>query len=67
MQDNYLFNATIKENLLMYKEDAEDEDIENACKKANIFDFITALPDGFNTLIGEKGVKLSEDKSSVCQ
>lgn len=59
MQDNYLFNATIKENLLMYKEDAEDEDIENACKKANIFDFITALPDGFNTLIGEKGVKLS--------
>lgn len=59
MQDNYLFNMTIRENLLMYNENAKDEDIYDACKKASIFDFVTSLPDGFDTLIGERGVKLS--------
>lgn len=59
MQDNILFNDSIKENLLYGKSNATDEEIENACIKACIFDFVANLPDGFNTIIGERGIKLS--------
>lgn len=59
MQENMLFNTTIYENLLYGREDATKEEMENACKKANIYSFIQNLPDGFETIIGEKGIKLS--------
>ncbi len=58
-QDTYLFNGTILENLLYAKENATLEEIENACKVANIYDFIMTLPDKFNTVVGNRGLKLS--------
>ena len=58
-QDVFLFNGTIKENILYGKLDASDEEIILASKRANIYDYIMTLPDGFNTEIGERGVKLS--------
>ena len=58
-QDTYLFNGTIKENLLYAKPDASEEEIVSACAKANIHDFIIAQPDGYNTVVGNRGLKLS--------
>lgn len=58
-QETYLFNGTIKENLLYAKEDATDEEIEKACKIASIHDFIVNQPDGYNTMVGNRGLKLS--------
>ncbi len=58
-QDTYLFNGTILENLLYAKPDATLSEIENACKVANIYDFIDKLPERFNTLVGNRGLKLS--------
>ena len=59
MQDNTLFNASIRDNLHYGKEDACDEELISACRKAFIYDFIKTLPDGFDTVIGERGIKLS--------
>lgn len=59
MQENMLFNTTIHENLLYGNEHASREDMVQACKKANIDSFIRELPDGYETVIGEKGIKLS--------
>ena len=58
-QDTYLFNGTIMENLLYAKADATLEEIENACKVANIYDFIMSLPEKFDTVVGNRGLKLS--------
>ena len=58
-QDTYLFNSTIKENLLYAKADAGDDELIQACKNANIHDFIVAQPDGYNTMVGNRGLKLS--------
>lgn len=58
-QEAYLFNGTIKDNLLYAKADATDEEIIEACKTANIYDFILSQPDGFNTEVGNRGLKLS--------
>ena len=58
-QETYLFNGTIKENLLYAKDDATDEEIENACKIASIHDFIINQPDGYDTEVGNRGLKLS--------
>ena len=58
-QDTYLFNGTILENLLYAKPDATKEEIENACRVANIYDFINGLPDKFDTVVGNRGLKLS--------
>lgn len=58
-QDTYLFNGTILENLLYAKPEATMEEIENACKVANIYDFIDKLPERFNTVVGNRGLKLS--------
>jgi ATP-binding cassette subfamily B protein len=58
-QDIYLFNASIKENILYGKLDATDEEVIEAAKKANIHDYIMSLDEGYNTQIGERGVKLS--------
>ena len=58
-QEAYMFNGTIKENLLFAKADAMMEEIENACKIANIHDFITKQPQGYDTPVGNRGLKLS--------
>lgn len=58
-QDVFLFNGTIKENILYGKLNATDEEVIQASKRANIYDFILSLPNGFDTEIGERGVKLS--------
>ncbi len=58
-QDTYLFNSTIKDNLLYAKADAGDDELIQACKNANIHDFIMAQPNGYNTMVGNRGLKLS--------
>ncbi|MCR5337926.1 MAG: ABC transporter ATP-binding protein/permease [Lachnospiraceae bacterium] len=58
-QETYLFNGTIRDNLLYAKEDATQEELVAACKNANIHDFITAQPDGYETMVGNRGLKLS--------
>ncbi len=58
-QDIYLFNDTMRENIRYGKLDATDAEIEEAAKRANIHDYILSLPDGYDTRIGERGVRLS--------
>ena len=58
-QDTYLFNGTIRENLLYAKENATQEELEAACQAASIHDFIQAQPDGYETVVGNRGLKLS--------
>ncbi|MBQ8206501.1 MAG: ABC transporter ATP-binding protein [Bacilli bacterium] len=58
-QDVFLFNGSIKENILYGKLTATDEEVIEAAKRANIYDYIKSLPDGFDTQIGERGIKLS--------
>ncbi len=58
-QDVFLFNGTIKENIAYGDFSAGDEQIIEAAKKANIHDYIMTLPDGYDTNVGERGVKLS--------
>ena len=58
-QEVFLFTGTIKDNIKYGKFDASDEEIIEACKNANIHDFIMSLPEGYDTYIGERGVKLS--------
>ena len=58
-QDISMFHRSIKENLKLAKSDASDEDIIFACKKAKIHDDIQRMPHGYDTVVGEKGVKLS--------
>ena len=59
-QDSYLFNGTIRENLLYAKEDATPEELEAACYIANLNDFIAAQPEGMETMVGNRGLKLSD-------
>jgi ATP-binding cassette subfamily B protein/subfamily B ATP-binding cassette protein MsbA len=59
MQENALFNASIKENLLYAMPNATNDELADACKKAFILDFINSLPNGMDTVIGERGIKLS--------
>ena len=58
-QDTYLFNATIRENLLYAKPDATQDELVTACQKANIHAFIDRLPDRYDTQVGNRGLKLS--------
>lgn len=58
-QDVYLFSGTIKENIAYGKQDATDEEIVEAAKMAGAYDFIMELEHGFDTYVGERGVKLS--------
>ena len=58
-QESYLFNGSIRENLLYAKADATEAELEQACKIANIHDFIAAQPGGYDTLVGNRGLKLS--------
>lgn len=58
-QDTYLFNGTIRENLLYANANATEEQMMEACRRANIHDFIAGLPKGYDTLVGNRGIKLS--------
>ncbi len=58
-QETYLFNGTIRDNLLYAKQDATEEEIIEACKKANIYDFIAKQEKGLETQVGNRGLKLS--------
>ena len=58
-QDTYLFNGSIRENLLYAKEDATQEELERACRIASIHNFVAAQPDGYDTVVGNRGLKLS--------
>lgn len=58
-QDVYLFDGTIAENIRYGKPDATDEEVLEACRKANLLDFIEELPEGIYTEIGERGTRLS--------
>ena len=58
-QDTYLFNGTIRDNLLYAKPDATDEELIDACRRANIYDFIESQPEKMNTVVGNRGLKLS--------
>ena len=58
-QETYLFNGTIRENLLYAKPDATEEEIIEACKKANIYEFIQKQEKGLDAVVGNRGLKLS--------
>ncbi|MBQ6392197.1 MAG: ABC transporter ATP-binding protein, partial [Eubacterium sp.] len=58
-QETYLFNGSILDNLLMAKDDASMEEIQEACRIASIHDFIVSQPEGYDTLVGNRGLKLS--------
>lgn len=58
-QDNFLYSVSIAENIRMAKPDASEEEIRAAARQAYAHDFISALPDGYETEVGERGVKLS--------
>ena len=58
-QETYLFHDTVRANLLYARPDATQEELEAACRAANIYDFIADLPDGFDTIVGERGYRLS--------
>ncbi|MFN2200919.1 MAG: ABC transporter ATP-binding protein [Caldilineaceae bacterium] len=58
-QETYLFHDTIRANLLYARPDATQEELEMACRAANIHDMIADLPDGYDTVVGERGYRLS--------
>ncbi|WP_265525123.1 ABC transporter ATP-binding protein [Paenibacillus sp. JDR-2] len=58
-QDSYLFNGTIRENLMYANDEASEEEMRVACKAAYIHEFIMELPDGYDTVVGNRGMKLS--------
>jgi ATP-binding cassette subfamily B protein IrtA len=58
-QDTFLFNSSVEENIRIGKKDASQEEIINAAQKARIHDIITGFPEGYQTIVGEDGAKLS--------
>src|SRR3546814_6899239 len=58
-QETYLFHATIRENLRYAKPDASDEEVEEACRAANIHHVIVGFERGYDTVVGERGYRLS--------
>ena len=59
MQETSLFNLSIRENLLFGKSDATKAEMEDACRRANVLTFIQGLQQGFETVIGENGIRVS--------
>ena len=58
-QETYLFNGTIRENLLYAKSGASEEELVEACRTANIWDFVSSQETGLDTVVGNRGLKLS--------
>ena len=66
-QDIYLFNASVRDNILYGRPDATDEEIIEAAKRANIHEYILSMENGYDTVIGERGVRLSGgQKQRLC-
>ncbi len=66
-QDVYLFNSSIRDNILYGRLDATDEEVIEAAKRANIHDYVMTLENGYDTVIGERGVRLSGgQKQRLC-
>lgn len=65
LQDSYLFNETIKENIRYGNLNASDDEIIDACKKVGAHNFITKLKDGYNTIISESGGELSQGQKQL--
>ena len=63
LQDDYLFGTTIRENILYSRPEACEDDVVGASKLANAHNFIVELPGGYDTKIGERGIKLSSGQS----
>ena len=59
LQDEFLFDGTIRENLLFARPDASDEEVVEAARRAHVTEFADRMPEGLDTIIGERGVKLS--------
>lgn len=58
-QNSYIFNMSIRDNLLIVKPDATKRQLDDVCKKVKIYDYIMSLPDKYNTIVGMEGVNLS--------
>jgi ATP-binding cassette subfamily B protein len=58
-QETFLFHSTIKENLLYGQPDATDDEVVEACKAAQLHEFVAGLPEGYDTVVGERGYRLS--------
>jgi ATP-binding cassette subfamily B protein len=58
-QETYLFHATVRENLRFARSDATDEEVEDAARAAQIHDLIASLPEGYDTVVGERGYRFS--------
>src|SRR5207237_8700128 len=65
LQDTVLFSTTIAENIRFAKPKASMNDIVTAAKAAHVHEFITSLPDGYDTLVGERGMKLSGESDNA--
>ncbi len=66
-QDIYLFNSSVRDNIRYGKLDATEDEIIDAAKRANIHDYVMSLPEGYDTVIGERGVRLSGgQKQRLC-
>lgn len=59
LQDNFLFDGTVRENIAFTRPDATKESVEEVAKIAYVDEFVSRFPDGFDTIVGERGVKLS--------
>jgi subfamily B ATP-binding cassette protein MsbA len=59
LQDTFLFDGTIRENVAFSRPDASEDDVMAACRIARVDEFAEAFPDGYDTVVGERGVKLS--------
>ena len=64
-QETYLFHDTIRANLLYARPGAGQAELEAACRAANIHDFIAGLPDGYDTVVGERGYRLSRRREAA--
>ena len=58
-QDTYLFNTSVRDNLRLGRQDANEAEVEEAARQANAHDFIMSFPDGYDTVVGERGMQLS--------
>ena len=58
-QETFLFHASLRDNIIYAKPDATQQELQQACKAANIHDFIASLPEGYDTIVGERGYRLS--------
>ena len=58
-QETYLFGGTLRDNLLLADPDAGEDRISSACRQSELDEFISSLPDGYDTWIGENGIQLS--------